>query len=70
MARSRAFLQVVGGELTVQREAGIADAGCTKGEGASGEGGGGMRCGADRGPAPFGPTWDPLAAGRPKAVVY
>ncbi|AKG42107.1 hypothetical protein SXIM_07230 [Streptomyces xiamenensis] len=19
---------------------------------------------------PFGPTWDPLAAGRPKAVVY
>ncbi len=25
---------------------------------------------ADRAPAPFGPTWDPLAAGRPKAVVY
>ncbi len=25
---------------------------------------------ADGGPAPFGPTWDPLAAGRPKAVVY
>ena len=22
------------------------------------------------GPAPFGPTWDPLAAGRPEAVVY
>ncbi|GGW19645.1 hypothetical protein GCM10018980_74550 [Streptomyces capoamus] len=25
---------------------------------------------ADGGPAPFGPTWDPLAADRPKAVVY
>jgi hypothetical protein len=25
---------------------------------------------ADRDPASFGPTWDPLAASRPKAVVY
>jgi len=25
---------------------------------------------ADGGPALFGPTWGPLAAGRPKAVVY
>jgi hypothetical protein len=25
---------------------------------------------AGRGPVPFGPTWDPLAASRPRAVVY
>ncbi|GGZ58897.1 hypothetical protein GCM10010387_60890 [Streptomyces inusitatus] len=26
--------------------------------------------GTDRGPASFGPAWDPPAAGRPRAVVY
>ncbi|BDH13152.1 hypothetical protein HOK021_43310 [Streptomyces hygroscopicus] len=70
MARSRAFLAGRGGELTVHREAWIADMGCTKGEGAPPEGRSEPRCTAVRGPAPFGPTWDPLAAGRPKAVVY